>query len=156
MDLLTKLNKENGNTSCIYLYAEGIFYEAYERSAYAFVMHIQPFKVRRMHPKKAKQDVLSIGFPISSVDKILAARKYNTDENGNLCVILNPDETISEDDYLEWQTRAKHELSTIQEKVNPERIVEIIRNFPMKDRSTIECILFLGDLKKLCSVEPII
>lgn len=41
------LSTEKANTSHIYLYREGIFYKAYERSAYAFVTTVQKFMAKK-------------------------------------------------------------------------------------------------------------
>ncbi|WP_160119397.1 hypothetical protein [Bacteroides faecalis] len=41
------LYSESSNTHFIRLYREGIFYKAYERSAYAFVTGVQPFMVKK-------------------------------------------------------------------------------------------------------------
>lgn len=43
------LQTESGNTDKIHFYREGVFYKAYERSAYAFVTRVKAFMVKRLH-----------------------------------------------------------------------------------------------------------
>lgn len=42
--LIDHLSQESENTDCICLHREGVFYKAYERSAYLFVEHVKPLK----------------------------------------------------------------------------------------------------------------
>lgn len=68
MNALTHiLSTERNNTSHIYLYREGIFYKAYERSAYAFVTTVQQFMVKKKFFKCTNCEVVSIGFPSGPV-----------------------------------------------------------------------------------------
>lgn len=41
------LAKESDNRQQIYLYREGVFYKAYERSAYLFVTRVKPFRAKK-------------------------------------------------------------------------------------------------------------
>lgn len=41
------LRNESSNTGTIYFYREGVFYKAYERSAYLFVKYVKPFQVKK-------------------------------------------------------------------------------------------------------------
>ena len=57
---------ENGNRNTIILLREGIFWRAYEKSAYAFSMQVHPYKPTRKWVIAVKQDVVSLGFPVST------------------------------------------------------------------------------------------
>jgi hypothetical protein len=61
---------EEGNTDRIYLYKEGSFWKAYERSAYLFVQHIQAYQTRLRYYKNIDQEIISIGFPDIALPKI--------------------------------------------------------------------------------------
>lgn len=63
------LSVESVNSGNIYLYREGIFYKAYERSAYAFITGVEKFMVKKKFVKCANQDVVSIGFPSDGLYK---------------------------------------------------------------------------------------
>lgn len=54
--LIDNLSQESKNTDRIYLYREGVFYKAYERSAYLFVKHIKPFMVKKRLVKSVKRE----------------------------------------------------------------------------------------------------
>ena len=62
---------ENGNGNTIILLREGIFWRAYEKSAYAFSMQIHPYKPTRKWVIAVKQDVVSLGFPVSAAENVL-------------------------------------------------------------------------------------
>ncbi len=154
MNILTKVNNEAANTSHIYLYKEGIFYEAYERSAYAFSIFIKRFKLKRAYSKTVGSDVISLGFPISGIENMLVGREYTKDESDNICMTWNEDETIVASAYEEWRMQVKNECTPSTPRLPKSHdvdVVTMIREFPIEIKSPIECILFLGELKKICS-----
>lgn len=76
------LCSESSNTHFIRLYREGIFYKAYERSAYAFVTGVQPFMVKKRFVKSVDRTVVSIGFPSAGLHKHFAPERVKKLENG--------------------------------------------------------------------------
>ena len=63
---------ESGNTCCIRLYREGLFWRAYERSAYALCTRVHPFKAMKRQLKVLGGETLVVaGFPVSSEDRYL-------------------------------------------------------------------------------------
>lgn len=60
---------EQENTGVIHLYAEGMFYCAYEKSAYLLCSLIHPFKVSGHFVKTIGDNFLSVGFPQTSLEK---------------------------------------------------------------------------------------
>ena len=63
-------NKEAANSGEINLYLEGIFWKAYQQSAYLFVKNVVDFKLSGKFIKAISQPVVSIGFPKSSLIKL--------------------------------------------------------------------------------------
>lgn len=64
---------EANNTDRIALYREGLFWKAYERSAYALCTQVRAFKpTRKILKTLAGGDIVSIGFPTHAADRILA------------------------------------------------------------------------------------
>jgi len=51
------------------LHREGIFYKCYNEDAMVFVKQIKPYKVLSKFIKSAGEEVLSIGFPVSELEK---------------------------------------------------------------------------------------
>ncbi|MDE6570290.1 MAG: hypothetical protein K2K43_06685 [Alistipes sp.] len=64
---------EANNTDRIALYREGLFWKAYERSAYALCTQVRPFKpTRKVLKALSGGDIVSVGFPTIAADRILA------------------------------------------------------------------------------------
>lgn len=67
-------NESQNNGSFILLYPEGMFYKAYERSAWLACMYLGNLLVKKRYIKKVQQDVVSVGFPKSSIEKWAGGR----------------------------------------------------------------------------------
>lgn len=76
------LAKEDANSNKIFLYREGIFYKAYERSAYAFVTTVQQFMVKKKLVKCVGREVVSLGFPTDSIGSHFAKEAILETDNG--------------------------------------------------------------------------
>ncbi|MCM1150795.1 MAG: hypothetical protein NC209_01565 [Alistipes sp.] len=62
-------NRESRNENEIVLYPEGLFYKAYDRSAFACVNRIPTFKPSKKRIKYCAREVASIGFPAAALAK---------------------------------------------------------------------------------------
>ena len=61
------LSAESANTDRIVLYREGLFWKAYERSAFALCSQVRPLKPTRKTLKTlGGGDLISVGFPVVS------------------------------------------------------------------------------------------
>ncbi|WP_298062368.1 hypothetical protein [uncultured Rikenella sp.] len=74
MTLQEIIAAENRNTDKIYLHLEGIFWKAYERSAFAFIHRISRYKASKRFVKYLDVQVVSLGFPDASRKKVLGDR----------------------------------------------------------------------------------
>ena len=61
--------REDRNLYEIVLYPEGLFYKADERSAFACVSRVSPFKPSKKHIKYCARDMVSVGFPAAVLSK---------------------------------------------------------------------------------------
>ena len=68
---------EESNTGKVYLYQEGLFYKAYERSAYILCVLVHPFKVSARELKGFDGLLLSVGFPQTSLEKFAGEHKVS-------------------------------------------------------------------------------
>ena len=59
----------------IQMYPEGVFYKAYETSAWLSCMHLGNLIVKKKHVKKANLDIVSVGFPKTALEKWANGRK---------------------------------------------------------------------------------
>lgn len=62
-------NLEQDNPGNVYLFPEGMFYKAYEQSAYLLCKHVQAFKISSRIIKDIPEPIISIGFPMTSLEK---------------------------------------------------------------------------------------
>lgn len=66
------IRTEAENTDRIILYREGLFWKAYERSAFAVCTQIRPFKpTKRSLKTLGGGELISIGFPSSTEERVL-------------------------------------------------------------------------------------
>lgn len=58
-----RIEREQSNCDKIYLYKEGIFYRAYERSAYLWITNICNYEIKKRYVKTIDRDIVYLGFP---------------------------------------------------------------------------------------------
>ncbi len=147
---------EIANTDKIILYKEGIFYKAYEKSAYAFVLRLNPYVTKKKFIKVISSYVVSIGFPMSSLDKF--GDKIEIVERSDERIVIKT-ESIDSTEFETWkeslpihEPKPKEVVSQVDEPkaevLNHSRIVEMIRSFAVENKTPIECMLFIGELKR--------
>lgn len=66
-------NRESRNVNEIVLYPEGLFYKAYDRSAFACISRIPAFKPSKKRIKYCAREMASIGFPAAALPKYFPA-----------------------------------------------------------------------------------
>lgn len=106
------LSTESVNTDTIYFYREGVFFKAYEHSAYLFVKHVKPFMLKKRIVKSVNQEVVSIGFPTNSLHAYFEKEKIKENEN-TAEVVIN--EAIELSAFDEWRKEIKL-ISDIEKK----------------------------------------
>lgn len=79
-------SEERENRSIIVLRPEGMFYRAYERSAYLVCKSIKEFKPTKRFYKNIGQEIVSIGFPKDTYPKYLGERTAVVDSDGTIRV----------------------------------------------------------------------
>lgn len=99
-NLLEILSLEQENHSSIYFYREGVFYKAYEQSAYLFVHHIKPFQVKKRYVKSVKREVISVGFPTNSLYNYFSKEKVTELEN---CAKVDLDKMLDLAEFEQWK-----------------------------------------------------
>lgn len=98
------LQNESTNTGAIFFYREGVFYKAYERSAYLFVKYVKPFQVKKRMVKSVKQEVVSIGFPTNSLINYFPSDKIKEKEN---IVEVDLEKIIDMDEFGAWKNKKR-------------------------------------------------
>lgn len=158
---IVKAEADNNNT--IILLREGIFWKAYEKSAYAFCKHIKPFMVKKKFIKSVNDEIVSIGFPMSSTQVILEGRPILLEEEKKMVVSIDD---IDNDEFIAWKneqaltvvpqnTSRGVRYSSSQELQNcsnqEKEVITRIKMFSLESKTPLECMLFLSELKKRLS-----
>lgn len=158
--LIDHLSQESKNTDRIYLYREGVFYKAYERSAYLFVKHIKPFIVKKRLVKSVKREVVSIGFPTNSLYNYFSKEQVREFENG---ATVELDKKIDLVEFEQWRANIRliedtpqnpsgqmQKASAAEEPIPAaeKNIVMQIKMFPIEAKTPLDCMMFLSNIKK--------
>lgn len=92
---------EQDNTGYINLYLEGTFYKAYEQSAFAFCTRIKAYNILRKESKTLGRDILYVGFPQTTLDKVLGNQMFTRIDEKTVRVTLS--RPIDENEFLVWR-----------------------------------------------------
>lgn len=144
------------------LHKEGIFYIAYEHSAWLFCSVIHAFKVKKRFVKNVAAEVVSIGFPMTSLEKLCDAYKVTTVADDMVCVELPHAAVCNLVGYDDWKKRIPLEPEQRNEPADKDeknmktgtadmynQIIEKLKDFPIECKTPLECMLFLSEIKKL-------
>jgi len=95
------LTLEKTNTNTIFLLKEGIFYRAYELSAFLFVTHIQNYSVTKKFIKSVSKQIVYIVFPATYLHTILQKAAGNSVINTENCIEIQGFQTT--ENFVEWK-----------------------------------------------------
>ena len=102
----------------IQFYSEGIFYKAYQQSAWLACLLLNRFTVKKKLIKKAGQDVISIGFPKTSLSKWTAGRRtYVSDDKAVIYINESEYKGIQDKDFNKWKDTISNECGPTWELV---------------------------------------
>lgn len=149
-------NESQNNGSFIRLYPEGAFYKAYERSAWLACMYLGNLLIKKRFVKKVNLEVISVGFPKSSLDKWSGGRRIETDDD-YVTIILEDSEILecSEEVFQKWKdsTGNQGERKAENNGNEFEEIHDRILSFPIENKTPMECMMFLSELKALLNAK---
>ena len=151
MNIGNIIDLETENKDKIYLHKSGLFWRAYERSAFLFIKYARKYKVFKKIIKKINTEVVYLGFPDIALDDVfyvIKRKPVNKDEY--MAVFGNFD--LSESEYENWKgsipfsdTPNKDGRRALPENEND--IIMKIRNFQTVYKSPMECQQFVLDLQ---------
>lgn len=158
MDLKQKLALETAGSTHIYLYREGLFWKAYERSAIKFIQTITVYQVNTRFCKVVNMEVISLGFPDVVLPKILENREYEQPDEKRLVirsVLLGDEEFATEKSRYISKMMQALKKEALQETVPIRKeldagaqVLEQLRLYDIAGVTPIECMIFLSSLKK--------
>ena len=158
---------DDGPYSTIYLFPEGTFYRAYEWSAWLCCRYINQFKPTKREVKaELGETVVFIGFPITSLGKFLpedAQMNVNDDKSVSIVLLVPQEESDAEslrlgfNNWKETVPLANQRRGSVKEDLKseterpPRRMSEImfrILAFPVEQKTPIECMNFIAEIKQ--------
>ena len=140
------ISLESGNHDEIRLYKVGMFWCAYERSAYMMCSQVRELKVKADRVKSAGGQVLcKVGFPLNSFDTT-AASLVVTSRTDDVVVLKAP-RAITEEQFLEWKNT--HTVADSSAPSAEGDIVKMIRGFNVAVHTPMECMDFIMELQRL-------
>lgn len=151
------LNQEDQGRNCIYLYKEGIFLIAYDRSAYLFTKYIKKYNARRKYYKGIERSVCSIGFPEKVFQGIMESCGRTSERTEGEFRIEIPEAKTDQEEFDLWQKEATEKVekkkeipedTTQKEYGGQENILERIGAFDLANKSPVECMIFLAEIQK--------
>jgi len=142
---ISEIVKKEENNSDIVLHKEGMFWRAYEYSAYCFVTNIKNYNVLHKFYKNIGQDIVYIGFPGSYLAQVIEICKQKkirftkTDEK-----IVEIKGFSQSGDFINWKNKIiKHKASELEEN----DILKQISGFPLASKTPIEAQQFLYNIQ---------
>ncbi len=147
MTILDKITLQQQDTTKIFLFKEGVFYKAYNEGV--FLLKDKNYKVAIKHIKSIENEVLSIGFPISVLEKLKENRQ--PEEYDNYCS-LQSNIVFSLLLYEEWYQNQIANIKREDSKYLEEyTLKDTIKNYPLANKTPIEVFIWVAKLQKLIS-----
>jgi len=130
----------------IYLHNAGLFWRAYEYSAFAFVVNIKPYNAKKKFIKIVNSDIVFIGFPDITMANILDSCKQkglvvNTNDK-----LIKIELSTKEGGFDKWKDEIKVEDSN-NSKNNDPSLKERIASFPLATKTPMDAQQFLYELQ---------
>lgn len=141
------LKIERENTESIFLHKEGLFWRAYEHSAYLFTLYIKEYKITKKFYKNVNAEVVYLGFPANALQSLLQFSKEKDINKEETQIIIGKYE-FTNNDFLKWKAGTQlWQSSETLPKFEQSDIIEKIKNFPVVGKTPIECQQFLIELQ---------
>ncbi|MDD4116284.1 MAG: hypothetical protein PHG27_11945 [Massilibacteroides sp.] len=158
----------------VVLHLEGIFWKAYEWSAFRFVREIKSYKVQKRYVKQLKREIVSLGFPQEVLERILplGCSLVSKEEK---CAVVRVSESGTTDAFNVWKANVEEgekkeqpmqpqSLAVVQEefvdygaslltKAPPDKktasakVIEKLQAFQVEVASPIQCMMFVSELQ---------
>lgn len=121
MNIKEKLDSSLKYPCAISLFLEGTFWKAYEQSAFLFVKGIKSYKISVKYMKVVSDYVVSLGFPDSAIDFVLAGFSYQFVNEKQVLIEMNINCTSA--GFEEW----KGEVVAAQKVAPPPMAQEVVQ-----------------------------
>lgn len=147
------LEREELSEPCIYLYREGIFWKAYQYSAYRVIRRHANLKLKKKFIKAVSCEVVSLGFPTATLERIFDKKEVEMLSEKLICI---RDSVFDRQAYEQWfgaipltgqpeNDRNRTELNLFK---IPEMILKRIKEFRIEESTPMDCMNFLVSVRK--------
>jgi hypothetical protein len=138
--------KEENNYKII-LHKEGLFWRAYEKSAYLFVTNIKEYNILHKYYKNIGQNIVYIGFPGTYLEQVIEMcrqKKFPFTKTDDKIVEIKG--FSQNGDFNNWKNEIiNKEKKEIELKEND--ILKKISDFPLASKTPIEAQQFLDNIQ---------
>ena len=152
MKLEEILHREKNNPGAIYWYKSGIFWRAYDQSAYLTVHHVKAFKIIKRYFKNVGKEVIYLGFPDKSVEKLLSnvvEKEFEIRKEEHKITIRATQFEFGVPFEKWWQEQRKEQQESSFDSRNTfDSIIDQIRRYPLVERTPFETQAFVLELQK--------
>ena len=161
MKLANVISEEAKNTCCIIMHREGLFWRAYERSAFLFTLHLKKYNATKKYFKTISSEVVFIGFPHQALQQNIekADGKAVEQNESRICIsgfafdkeafmIWKNDVDLSEKSTSKITQGASNDIHPI-EITHPGQnsVIDRIKNFPVIRKTPLECQQFIIEIQ---------
>lgn len=156
MQIKAIIAQESTNTCSIILFREGIFWRAYERSAFLFTKHIKPYQLTKKYFKNVESEVVFCGFPNTTLDELLAKVCDKEIFKEDDTIRIAGFEKVENEVFNVWKNgipiavkESEPEYSVNDNSYNSKEVVlQSLRNFRVANSTPLECQQFLMEMQK--------
>jgi hypothetical protein len=131
------------------LYKQGLFWVAYEQSAY-YMWQIKGFKPIKKWYKNSNSIVVQVGF--TNIDEVLKTNDIEIIEQQEAYMCFNIKNAIEQQSFEEWKnalTITAPKTQSNSSNCKKETLEERIAQFDISNKTPMEALLFINDLKKV-------
>lgn len=165
MKLSDILMQETPGSPDIYLYREGLFWKAYEYSAYKFVRTVRAYHPQKKWMKGLACDIVSLGFPDSVFAEIIQGKTAEQEDEKKW--IIRGTEPAGEEAFERWKEGLPRHGATVTgmepagsgvttqpasvgeiHRPNERAVLSKLATFQVESASPLQCMMFISELQK--------
>lgn len=148
---------EEQNEDSIFLYKEGIFWKAYQQSAFLVVTHFRPdFKIKIRDMKCVAQKVYSVGFPASALSSVFGETPIDELDDKRIRIHIG---AVDYEAYNQWKMSASekaevkilsdYDYSGEEDSAVGSNVLRKLKDFNVSASTPVECMMLVCELQKM-------
>jgi len=147
------------------LFKEGLFYKCYNEDAMVFTQKVRAYKINVKYIKSVGSEVLSLGFPISEIEKenlklqsILEAIEATVYKEEPYGIVFSLKKDIKQN-YLEYFEEIQKSKNIVAESLleynttSKDSLIKMIQDFDLANSTPMQGMVFIQELKNQLKVK---